>query len=152
MASRNHNPKPFMNPLPSAFTRSLTILPSSRATKMLRTVLRMRKAEWRVSTPTSLLLHRGLRPFPSHDGGGRTIRSRSARSCFKNDTSMFGFFCTDWGSNGKCFLSFSNFSCGIGRIGTYQPLESRHLEQGRLTLVILSRYGTSKTSASPSCS
>lgn len=79
MDSKNHKASPFINPFPSALTISLTIDPSSRATMILKTVLRIRNPECRTMMPDSGDLHEGM-----------AIRNKIERSWERNARSMLG--------------------------------------------------------------
>src|SRR5258705_10233613 len=102
MASRNHRPRPFINPFPSALTISLTIKPSSLATLILNTVLRMRKQECRMTSPDSVERHDGI-----------VTRKRIERSCERNAPSMFGLADSGDSMSGKCGLSAVNLDLGV---------------------------------------
>ena len=79
IASKNHKARPFKNPFPSALTMSLTIEPSSLATMILNTVLKIRNPECRTTMPASGDLHEGM-----------AIRNKIERSWERNERSMLG--------------------------------------------------------------
>lgn len=109
MARRNHRPRPLRNPFPSAFTISLTILPSSLATIILNTVLRMRKHECRTTSPDSAEWHDGI-----------ATRKRIERSCEIN--ARLGLT-ESWDSgSGKYGLSAANLDLGVSLMVTFYEL------------------------------
>lgn len=86
-------------------TKSLTILPSSLATAMLRTVLSTRNMLCSATTPTSLLRH----------PGNATLK-RIAESCLKNDRSMLGLDLAVPVRSGKKGASERSLEAGVGVI------------------------------------
>lgn len=92
-------------------TRSRTIRPSRRATITLNTVLNTKNPECMRTIPSSLLRH--------SVAGGKTMRSRMARSCRRNARSRFGLVWVPVESKGKAPLS-AECAHGAGR-RTCQP-------------------------------
>lgn len=84
-------------------TRSLTIIPSSLATAILKIVLITRKNECSTTIPVSL--DRNL---------GNAIRNKMACNCRMKDMSMLGL--ADSGRRGKCLASETSLSFGVGLI------------------------------------
>lgn len=105
IASANHNPKPFRNPLPSALTKSRTIRPSSLATPTLNTVRATRKNECKTRMRVSLECH-----------DGKHMR-RIARSWRRKVLSRLGL-CAE-GTGGKFFASSASCTGVYGLIATY---------------------------------
>jgi hypothetical protein len=105
IANKNHNARPFRNPFPSALTISRTIEPSSLATIILNTVLRIRNPECSTTMPNSGERHDGI-----------ATRKMIERSWVRNPRSIFGL--TVSGSNGKCNLSAVNFDFGVSCMET----------------------------------
>lgn len=108
IARRNHKPRPLINPLPSALTISLTIRPSSLATIMLNTVLRIRKHECRTTSPDSEERHDGI-----------ATRKRMERSWDRNARSMLGLTDSGESRSGKCGLSAVNLDLGVSLMETF---------------------------------
>jgi hypothetical protein len=102
IARRNQRASPRMNPFASALTISRTIRPSSLATMILNTVLSMRNAEWRITSPDSAERHDGM-----------ATRKRIARSCERNARSMLGLADSEESRRGKCGLSAVNLDLGV---------------------------------------
>jgi hypothetical protein len=71
-------------------TKSLTILPSSLATPILKTVLSTRKNECSTTIRLSLDLHEG-----------KAMRKMIARNCFTNEASILGLVLDFPESGGK---------------------------------------------------
>ena len=108
IARRNHKPRPLINPFPSALTMSLTIRPSSLATIMLNTVLRIRKHECRTTIPDSEERHDGI-----------ATRKRMERSWDRNVRSMLGLTDSGDSMSGKCGLSAVNLDLGVSLMETF---------------------------------
>lgn len=107
IARRNHSPSPLRNPLPLALTKSRTILPSKRATAILRTVLNTKKKEWVITIRVSFDLNLG-----------KATRNRIDCSWRRKALSILGFCLVAAGMGGKCCLSSSNLDCGVETILT----------------------------------
>ena len=105
MASKNHNPRPFRKPLPSALTMFFTSQPSKRATPTLRTVLDTRKKECRMRMKIS---------FECHDG--KAMR-RMAISWRRKPLFRPGLSCEE--TAGKYATSDFSLDCGVGLMFTY---------------------------------
>lgn len=130
IASKNHSPRPRRKPRPSALTytltlahlhikvrewlrtRALTILPSSLAMPILRTVRRTRNVLWTTTMPTS-----GER----YDGN---VIRRIARSWRRKERSTLGLLCAEVERRGKWGLWDKKRKSGVGRIGTWRDIRS----------------------------